>query len=101
MINLKSPLIGLLFLQRNSTILYMRQGIPDFPLFSYQLKNGECTHPNVIEPKLNPVETTLQRGERTTIWVKLPTYTDNEATVFNSLLQFKMTTKIFAFAKRF
>ena len=34
MTNLTSPLIGLLFLQRNSTILDMRQGILNFPFFS-------------------------------------------------------------------
>ena len=48
--NLTSPLIGLLFLQRNSTILDMRQGILNFPFFSMQLKNEDRTYPNVIEP---------------------------------------------------
>ena len=55
--NLTSPLIGLLFLQRNSTILDMRQGILNFPFFSMQLKNEDRTYPNVIECILNPVET--------------------------------------------
>ena len=80
MTNLTSPLIGLLSLQRNSTILDMRQGILNFPFFSMQLKNEDQTYPNVIEPKLNPVEITLQPGKRTTIWVKSQIYTDNEAT---------------------
>ena len=80
MTNLTSPLIGLLFLQRNSTILEMRQGILNFPFFSMQLKNEDRTYPNIIEPILNPAETTLQPGTRTTIWVKSQTYTDNEAT---------------------
>ena len=80
MTNLTSPLIGLLFLQRNSTILDMRQGIMNFPFFSMQLKNEDLTYPNVIEPILNPVETILQPGKRTTIWVKSQIYTDNEAT---------------------
>ena len=80
MTNLTSLLIGLLFLQRNSTILDMRQGILNFPFFSMQLKNGDRTYPNVIEPILNPVETTLQPGKRTTNWVKFQFYTDNEAT---------------------
>ena len=80
MTNLTSLLIGLLFLQRNSTILDMRQGILNFPLFSMQMKNEDRTYPNVIEPILNPVETTLQTGKRTTIWVKSQIYTDNEAT---------------------
>ena len=78
--NLTSPLIGLLFLQRNSTILDMRQRNLNFPFFSMQLKNEDRTYPIVIEPILNPVETTLQPGKRTTIWVKSQIYTDNEAT---------------------
>ena len=80
MTTLTSPLIGLLFLQRNSTILDMRQGILNFPFFSMQLKNEDRTYPNVIEPILNPVKTILQPGKRTTIWVKSQIYTDNEAT---------------------
>ena len=80
MTNLTSPLIGLLFLRRNSTILDMRQGILNFPFFSMQLKNEERTYPNVIEPILNPAETILQPGKRTTTWVKSWIYTDNKAT---------------------
>ena len=80
MTNPTSPLIGLSFLQRNNTILDMRQGILNFPFFSMQLKNEDRTYPNVIEPILNPVESTLQPGKRTTIWVKSQIYTDNEAT---------------------
>ena len=77
--NLTSPLIGLLFLQRNSTILDMRQGILNFPFFSMQLKNEDRTYPNVIKPILNPVDTILQPGKRITIWVKPQVYTENEA----------------------
>ena len=80
MTNLTSPLIGLLFLQRNSTILDMRQGTLNFPFFSMQLKNEDRTYPNVIEPILNPPETILQPGKRTTIWVKSHIYTDTGAT---------------------
>ena len=80
MINLSSPLIGLLFLQRNNTKLDMRQGILNFPFFSMQLKNEERTYPNIIEPILSPIDTILQPGKRTTIWVKSQIYTDNEAT---------------------
>ena len=69
MTNLTSPLIGLLFLQRNSTILDMRQRILKFPFFSMQLKSEDRTYPNVIEPILNPAETILQPGKRTTNWV--------------------------------
>ena len=61
----------------------MRQGMLNFPFFSMQLKNEDRTYPNVIEPILNPVETRLQPGKRTTIWVKSQIYTDNEATGIN------------------
>ena len=80
MTNLTSRLIGLLFLQRNSTILDMRQGILNFPFFSMQLKNEDRTYPNVNEPIINPAEIILQPGKRTTIWVKSQIYTENEAT---------------------
>ena len=80
MTNPTSPFIGLLFLQRNSTILYMRQGILNIPFFSSQLRNEDRTYPNVIEPILNPVESILQPEKRTTIWVKSQAYTNNEAT---------------------
>ena len=80
MTNLTSPLIGIFFLQRNSTILDMRQGILNFPFFSMQLKNEDRTYPNVIELILNPVDTILQPGKRTTIWVKSQIYTENEGT---------------------
>ena len=80
MTNLTRPLIGLLFLQRNSTILDMRQGILNVPFFSMQLKTEDRAYPNVIEPILNPVETILQTGKRTTVWVKSQIYTDNQAT---------------------
>ena len=84
MTNLLCPLIGLLFLQRNSTILDMRQGILNFPYFSMQVRNEDRTYPSVIEPILNPVDTILQPGKRTTIWVKSEIYTENEATRKNS-----------------
>ena len=80
MTNLTSLLIGLLFLQRNSTILYMRQRLLNFPFFSMQLKNEDRTYPNVIQPILNPAETILQPGKRTTIWVKSQIYTNNVTT---------------------
>ena len=80
MTNLTSPLIGLLFLQRKSTILDMPQGILIFPLFSMQLKKEDWTYPNVNEHILNPVETIPQPEKRTTIRVGSQIYTDNEAT---------------------
>ena len=60
--NLTSPLIGLLFLQRNSTTHDMRIGILNFPFFSMKSKKEDWTYPNDTEPILNPVETILQPG---------------------------------------
>ena len=80
MTNLTSPLIGLLFLQRNSTILDMRQGILNFPFFSMQLIIEDRTYPNIIESILNPVDNILQLGKRTTNSVNSQFYTENEAT---------------------
>ena len=45
---LTSPLIGLSFLQRNNTILDMRQGVLIFPFFSMQLKTEDHKYTNVI-----------------------------------------------------
>ena len=89
MTNLTSPLIDLLFLQRNSTILDMRQGILNFPFFPMQLKNEDRTYPNVIEPILNPAETILQPGKRSTISVKSQIYTESasENTTLKRLLR--------------
>ena len=41
MTNLTSPLIGLVFLKRNNTILKMRQGLLNFPFSSMQLRNKD------------------------------------------------------------
>ena len=67
--NLTNPLISFLCLQRNSTILDMRQGILIFPFSSLQLKNEDGKYPYVIEPIPNPVETILQQRKRTTFMV--------------------------------
>ena len=45
-----------------------------------QLKIEGRTYPNVIEPILNPVETTLPTDKRTTKWGKSEIHADNEAT---------------------
>ena len=79
MTNFTSPLNGLLFLHHNSTILDMRQRILNSTFSSMQLKDEDRTYPNFIEPILNPVETILQPGKRTTIWVNSQIYIGNEA----------------------
>ena len=45
-----------------------------------QLKTEDRTYPNVLEPILNPVDTKLQPGKRTTICVKSQIYIEIEAT---------------------
>ena len=44
--NLTGPIIGLMFLQRNHTVLDMRQGILNFAFFSMQLKTADQTTNN-------------------------------------------------------
>ena len=44
MTNLTSPSVGFLFLQRNSTILGMRQGILIFPFFSMQWRHDTAVY---------------------------------------------------------
>ena len=39
--HLAGPIIGLMFLRRNHTVLDMRQGILIFPFFSMQLKTAD------------------------------------------------------------
>ena len=41
-----NPLIGLSFLQRNNTILDMRQGVLNFPFFSTQVKTADHRYTN-------------------------------------------------------
>ena len=61
---LTSPLIGLCFLQRNNTILDMRQGVLNFPSFSMQLKTADHKYPNVMEPICTLVDITISLNER-------------------------------------
>ena len=45
--HLTGPIIGLMFLQRNHTVLDIRQGILNFPFFSMQLKTADHKYSNV------------------------------------------------------
>ena len=81
MTNLTNPLFGLLFLQRNSTIVHLRQGSFKFPFFSVQQKNENRTFSNVIEPILKPIETIPQRGIELRDGLNHKFYTKSEATV--------------------
>ena len=61
---LTSPLIGLSFLQRNNTILDMRQGILNFPFFSMQLKTADHKYTNVMEPICAREDITIPPDDR-------------------------------------
>ena len=54
MVHLTEPIIGLMFLQRSHTVLYMRQRILNFPFFSMQLKTTDHKYSTVLAPILNP-----------------------------------------------
>ena len=67
---LSNPLIGLMFLQRNHTVLDMRQSILSFPFFSMQLKTADHKYSNVMEPILNPEDVTIPPKNRTIISIQ-------------------------------
>ena len=46
--SLTGPILGLMFLQRNHTVLVMRHGILKFPLISRQLKTADLRYSNVF-----------------------------------------------------
>ena len=64
---ISSPIIGLMFLQRNHTVLDMRQGILKFPFFSTQLKTTDHKYSNVMEPILNREDVMIPPNDRTII----------------------------------
>ena len=64
---LSSPTIGLMFLQRNHTVLDMRQGILHFLFFSMQLKTADHKYSNVMEPILNTGDVTNPPNDYTDI----------------------------------
>ena len=78
--NLTGPIIGLMFLQRNHTVLDMRQGILNFPFFSMQLKTADHKYSNVLEPILNPAEPTIPPNDRVLIRTNSLLYPENAVT---------------------
>ena len=78
--NLTVPIFGLMFLQRNHTVLDMRQGILNFPFFSMQLKTAEHKYSNVLEPILNTTETTIPPNDRVLIRTNSLLYPENAVT---------------------
>ena len=78
--HLTGPIIGLMFLQRNHTVLDMRQGILNFPLFSMQLKTADHKYSNVLEPILRPTEITIPPNDRVLIRTNSLLYPENAVT---------------------
>ena len=78
--NLTGPIIGLMFLQRNHTVLDMRQGILNFPFFSMQLKTADHKYSNVLEPILNPAEITIPPNDTVLIRTNSLLYPENAVT---------------------
>ena len=73
-------IIGLMLLQRNHTVLDMRQGILNFPYFSMQLKTADHKYSNVLEPILNPDDITILPNDRTLVEIKSQIYNENTVT---------------------
>ena len=78
--HLTGPSIGLVFLQRNQTVLDMRQGILIFPSFSMQLKIADHKYSNVLEPILNHTEITIPPNDQVLIRSSSPLYPENAVT---------------------
>ena len=65
--NLTGPIIGLLLLRRNHTVLDLRKGILNFPLISMQLETADHRYSHVLEQILNPTGITVPPNDRTLI----------------------------------
>ena len=78
--HLTGPIIRLMFLQRNHTVLDMRQGILNFPFFSMQLKTADHKYSNVLEPILNPIEITIPPNDKVLIRTNSLLYPENAVT---------------------
>ena len=61
--HLTGPIIGLMFLQRNHTVLDMRQRILNFPFFSMQLKTVDHKYSNSLLYPENVVTGILQPSD--------------------------------------
>ena len=81
---LTSPLIGLSFLQRNNTILDMRQGVLNFPFFSMQLKTADHKYTNVMEPICIREDVTIPPNDRHPVLMASQLY---ENTTVTGILQ--------------
>ena len=77
---LASPLIGLSFLQRTTTILDMRQGVLIFPFFSMQLQTSDHKYTNVMEPICIREDVTIPPNDRYLVLMASQLYEDTTVT---------------------
>ena len=77
---LTSPLIGLSFLQRNNTILDMKQGVLNFPFFSMQLKTADHKYTNVMEPIYIREDVTIPPNGRQSVLMASQLYENTTVT---------------------
>ena len=78
--HITSPLNGLSFLQRNNTILDMRQGVLNFPFFSMQLKTADHKYTNVMEPICIREDVTIPPNDRHSVQLASQLYKDTAVT---------------------
>ena len=78
--NLSGPIIGLLFLQRNHTVLDMKQGTQNFPFFSMHFRTANHRYSNVFGPILNSTEITIPPIDRDLIRTNFLLYHENAVT---------------------
>ena len=74
--NLTNPIIGLSFLQRNNTVLDMRQAVLNFPFFSMHLETTDKPTPVAQDPLILKEDLHLKPNEIVT--VNVPTLRPNE-----------------------
>ena len=77
---LTDSIIGLMFLQRNLTVLDMGQGILNFPYISVQLKAADNKNSNVLDPLFNPDDLATPYNDRILVGIKSQIYNENTVT---------------------
>ena len=77
---LTSPVIGLSFLQRNNTILDMRQGVLNFPFFYMQLKTADHKYTIGMEPVSIREDVIIPPNDRHVVSLHSNIYADTNVT---------------------
>ena len=67
-------------IQRNHTILDMRQGILNFPYFLMQLKTADHKYSNVLEPILNPENAIISPNDHVVKPIQSQIFAENAVT---------------------